>query len=71
MADVALTVEEEDKELARVILVSLLTDEDPIQVLIFQGVVHMCVWFNLSSSAFHKIDTKIDSAYFRLNVRKC
>lgn len=71
MADVALTVEEEDKELARVILVSLLTDEDPIQVLIFQGVVHICVWFNLSSSAFHKIDTKIDSAYFRLNVRKC
>lgn len=71
MADDDLTVEEKDKEIARVILVSLLMDEDSIQVLIFQGVLHMCVWFNLSSSAFHKIDTKIDSAYFRLNVQKC
>lgn len=31
----------------------------------------ICVWFNLKTLDFHKIDTKIDSASFRLNMGKC
>jgi len=42
VADDALTAREKPKELARVILVALLIDEDPIQVPIFSEVVHMC-----------------------------
>lgn len=55
------------KELARVIPISLLPDEDPIQALVFKGAVRVCVWFNFHSSASHRIDTRIDSDSLQAN----